>query len=243
MEEHGRRERRKSMRVKVWMALLLCALVLVCCSCKSNESASTAEDESMPILESEASAVATSEPATTSAAEEKPAAPKPAAAPRAPAGVRYSRYNLHYYSQRNVSKASYTNWTECPGHAFLPYNTAFKVGYWRQGFTLTAVDTGMSIYFEYASAKMGGMSAREYLDMIMSDTPVSYPNLSEVDQEGIRMGKATLGMSKEGVMIALGYPDKSRTPSTDLDTWVYSKGRFNMLTVTFSQDGKVGSMR
>ena len=101
----------------------------------------------------------------------------------------------------------------------------------------------MVIYFEYISANMGGMSAKEYLDTIMSPTPVSYANLSAVDQEGIKTGKATLGMSKQGVMIALGYPAKSKTPSPESDTWVYWKGRFNMLTVTFGKDGKVGSLQ
>ncbi len=67
--------------------------------------------------------------------------------------------------------------------------------------------------------------------------------LSAVDQEGIQAGKAMLGMTKQGVMIALGYPAMHKTPSTDLNTWVYWKARFNMLTVNFGEDGKVGSLR
>ena len=237
------------MRTGMWMALLLCVLAVAYCSCTNNETPSPVGDETGPILKSEASSPEAPEPAPTIAPADKPAASKPATPPRAPAGVRYSRYNLHYFSQGNVSKASYTNWTDCPNHAFLPYNTEFKMGparrspSLRNGFELIAVDTGMVILFEYSSPNMGGMSAGEYLDLIMSPTPVSYANLSEVDQEGIKAGKAILGMSKEGVMSALGYPAKNKTPSTDLDTWWYSRSRFNSLTVTFSKDGKVGSLQ
>lgn len=194
------------------------------------------------MLESEQDTAVASEPAAAGSVADKPTTAKPASPSK---NVRYSRYNLHYYAQGQTCRASYTNWTDCPGHAFLPYNTAFKMGLSgrRNTFELISVDTGLAILFEFSSPNMGGMSPREYFNMITSPTPVSYPNLSEVDQEGASAGRAMLGMSKEGVMIALGYPAKSMTPSTDLNTWTYSRNRFRQLTVTFSNDGKVESLR
>ena len=97
------------MRMKVWMALSLCALVLACCSCRRSE---TTGDETTPKV-----APAPSGSASPKVVERVPAG-----------GGLYSRYNLHYFSQGNVCKASYANWTECPNHAVLPYNTAFRVG-------------------------------------------------------------------------------------------------------------------
>jgi hypothetical protein len=159
------------------------------------------------------------------------------------AGGLYSRYSLHYYDQKGTNRASYANYTDCPGHAFLPYNTQFRVDSGRrEGLTLTAVNTGMVIHFEFKSAEMGGMSAQEYINLIMSPTPVSYAGLTPEDEQGIKAGKAMVGMTKQGVMVALGYPAKSKTPSTDLNTWVFWKDRFRMLTVTFGENGKVGSL-
>jgi hypothetical protein len=155
----------------------------------------------------------------------------------------YSRYNVHYYTKGSTNTASYANYTDCPGHAFLPYNTKSKVSSSGKGFKLTAMDTGQVISFEYKSANMGGMSTKDYIALITSPTPVTYADLSFVDQEGIQAGQAKVGMTKQGVMIALGYPAKHRTASTDLNAWVYWKNRFNMLTVNFGEDGKVVSIQ
>ncbi len=210
------------MRTKGWMALLSGLLVIACSSCSHNQKeASPTTGTSTGVAANEGSA---SGPSVK------------------PAGL-YSRYNLHYYSRGDTNIASYANYTDCPNHAFLPYNTRFKVGSWGKGFKLTAADTGMVILFEYRSDNMGGMSTQDYINLILSPSPVSYSSLTPEDQEGIKAGKALVGMSKEGVKIALGYPAKHKTPSTDLNTWVYWKGRFNMLTVDFGENGKVGSLR
>ncbi len=155
----------------------------------------------------------------------------------------YSKYNVHYYAKGSTNIASYANYTDCPGHAFLPYNTKFKVSSWGKGFKLTAMDKGTVISFEYKSSNMGGMSAKDYITLITSPTPVSYAGLSFVDQEGIQAGQAKVGMTKQGVMIALGYPAKHKTASTDLNTWVYWKNRVATLAVTFGEDGKVASIQ
>jgi hypothetical protein len=202
------------MGTKGWTALLLGWLMVACCSCERNNETPNAMDQSSP----------------------------PVLASKSRGGV-YSRYNVHYYTRKDLNIASYANYTDCPGHAFLPYNTEFKVGSYGKGFKLTAVDTGLVILFEYRSANMGGMSVKDYIDTIMSPTPVSYEGLSAVDQEGIKAGRAMVGMTKQGVMIALGYPAKHETPSTDLNAWTYWKGRYNRLVVNFGEDGRVESTR
>jgi hypothetical protein len=208
-----------TMRTKGLWALLLGLIMVVCCSCESNEVSATPEDSSP-----------------------KAAIGGPSQAAAAADTSVYSRYNIHYYVRGSSNIASYANYTDCPGHNFLPYNTKFRVGSGGMGFSLTAVDTGMRIQFEYKSANMQGMPEKEYISTITSPTPVDYSGLNAQDQEGIAAGRAIVGMTKQGVMIALGYPAKHRTPSTDLNTWIYWRGRFNVLTVNFGQDGKVASI-
>lgn len=62
--------------------------------------------------------------------------------------------------------------------------------------------------------------------------------LSKVDQEGIQEGRALVGMSKDGVILAIGYPPEHATPSLDGDAWKYWKNRFGTMMVEF-EGGKV----
>ena len=62
--------------------------------------------------------------------------------------------------------------------------------------------------------------------------------LSEIDQEGIKDGVVKKGMTKEGVVYAVGYPPTHKTPTLDSDQWIYWKNRFGKMRVQFT-DGKV----
>lgn len=151
----------------------------------------------------------------------------------------YNRYNIHYYLRGGAHVANCVNYLNSPGHAVLPYNTKFKVGKYRRGFTLVAVDTGLEIFYEYKPGYMGGRSVEDYINMITSSKPVDYSDLREIDRQGIQAGIAKEGMSKQAVMAALGYPAEHRTPSLDVNTWVYWQNRFVTMAVEFDKEGKV----
>jgi len=116
---------------------------------------------------------------------------------------------------------SYANFTDYQGHDFLPYNTKVEVKKWKRGYEVKAVGSGEVILFEYKSKNMDGMSGSDYLNLIFSPASVSYTGLTAEDEQGIGQGRAMVGMTKQGVMIALGYPAKHRTPSLDGNTWAY----------------------
>jgi len=63
--------------------------------------------------------------------------------------------------------------------------------------------------------------------------------LSNADQEGIRTGKPRRGMTKQGVIFAMGYPPSHATPSPEQDRWIYWTNRFAKRIVQFSREGKV----
>jgi hypothetical protein len=149
----------------------------------------------------------------------------------------YTRYNLHYVAEHGTIKGSYANWTDWPGHAFLPYNSKVRAEWWSNRIRFT-MDTGLSILFEMSPTRMG-MTPSQYVALITSPTPVAYEGLSDVDRQGIEAGKALVGMSKQGVEIALGYPARHRTPSLDDNRWTYWKGRHDNYVVEFDSDGKV----
>jgi len=156
-------------------------------------------------------------------------------------GPRYTKYNIHTQSKDGYkAKASYANFTDPgAGHVIIPAGTKIdNIKYGWRGFTFTYDGGNKKVTFEFQKKRMG-MSMEEYVEKITSDKPVKYTKLSKKDKKGIADGKAYKGMTKKGVMIALGYPAAHRTPSLDSNTWVYWGNRFRTIAVHFNDDGKV----
>ncbi|HEX2965663.1 MAG TPA: hypothetical protein VHO84_07750 [Syntrophorhabdaceae bacterium] len=156
----------------------------------------------------------------------------------------YLKNNIHTQSKGNEYRANYENWTNPgSGHVIFPVNTAVEVQFARFGFYLTDIKTGRKIDYEYNDNGMGGMSTEEYVRLITSREPVNLKGLSDADRRGISDGKAYIGMSKEGVRIALGYPAVNRTPSLSSSTWVFAKNRWTSTAITFDDKGRVRAIR
>jgi serine/threonine-protein kinase len=66
--------------------------------------------------------------------------------------------------------------------------------------------------------------------------------LSSIDQQGIREGRVLPGMTKEGVILAIGYPPEHKTPSTASDDWRYWTGKLSTMVVQF-ENGRVVNIR
>lgn len=63
-------------------------------------------------------------------------------------------------------------------------------------------------------------------------------SLGKVDRQGIKEGRALPGMTKAGVILAIGYPPEHATPSLDGSVWKYWRNRF-ATTLIYFEDGKV----
>jgi hypothetical protein len=168
--------------------------------------------------------------------------------PQEPSKVKqlYLKINIHTQTQDNRSyRANYENWTNPgTGHVIFPVNTIVEIDYGRMGFYIIEKKSGKKIDYEYNDKGMDGMSMEEYVNKIITSTePVSLKNLSEVDRKGVADGKAYIGMSKDGVRIALGYPAVNRTPSLAGNTWVYAKNRWTSTAVTFDDKGRVKGIK
>ncbi|WP_299082012.1 hypothetical protein [uncultured Paraglaciecola sp.] len=68
-------------------------------------------------------------------------------------------------------------------------------------------------------------------------------NLSALDQQGIKAGKPKLGMSKEGILFAMGRPPIHATLSLDSNTWTYWSNKWNRQLISFDDKGKVTKIR
>jgi hypothetical protein len=152
----------------------------------------------------------------------------------------FLKVNIHYQCNERDCKASYANYTDPgAGHQILAVNTPIKIKTWkRKGFIIVKAEDNKEIFFEYNETRMQMFKA-EYLNKITSVSKISLDSLSEADKKGIREGKVLYGMSKNGVMMALGYPATHRTPFLDSNTWIYWTNRFTTLEVNFNDKGLV----
>ncbi len=73
--------------------------------------------------------------------------------------------------------------------------------------------------------------------------PEKVTSLSEIDMKGIREGKALKGMTRDGVIIALGYPPRLENPDLKAVQWRYWKSRFDRIAITFGTDGLVSQVK
>ena len=71
-----------------------------------------------------------------------------------------------------------------------------------------------------------------------------YAGLSEVDKDGIYEGVAKIGMSKAGVLMALGYPPEYVVPAPmKAREWVYWQNRLMKMYVIFNRKGRVALIK
>lgn len=159
--------------------------------------------------------------------------------------IRYTNFNIHTQSKDGKSyKASYANYTNPgEGHVVIPAGTEILITKkTRKNFTFKCDNPTKKVVYEFHKKRMA-MSLDEYLEIITSATPVSIDGLSKTDKKGVADGKAYKGMSKKGVMVALGYPAAHRTPSIDSSSWTYWTNRFGTIVVEFDTKGLVSEVR
>ncbi len=163
--------------------------------------------------------------------------------------VVYTKYNIHVQdklsrSGKHVYHASYAGYVNPgAGHLIIPAGskvTVLKKN--RKLFRFRVEKDSKVVNFQYHQPRMG-MSIGEYIEKITSSKPVSLSRFSSKDKKGIAAGKAYVGMSKKGVMAALGYPPTHRTPSLDASSWIYWANRFRTIGVDFDNNGRVKAIR
>ena len=115
----------------------------------------------------------------------------------------------------------------------VPANFKVLIGNWRRGFTIRVLAQDILIHYEL-DQRRAGINTADYLSLITLSDSVKPNYSSQVDKQGGREGKALPGMTKEGVLAALGYPAPHRTSSLDEISWIYWTNRFKTIAVNFA---------
>lgn len=92
--------------------------------------------------------------------------------------------------------------------------------------------------FRYEYHKTSGETLERHLQQVFDKgcPKDKIAKLSPLDQEGIKNGKVSKGMSKQGVIYAIGYPPKGSTPDITMNEWRYWQSRFDSFIVKFKDD-------
>lgn len=85
-------------------------------------------------------------------------------------------------------------------------------------------------------------SMEEIKNRMFGTNEVDLKKSSKEVQESIKTGQIAVGMTKDEVLLAYGYPPAHATASTDADQWIYWKTRWNKVALEF-KEGKLQSVR
>ncbi|NLG04648.1 MAG: hypothetical protein GX567_12595 [Clostridia bacterium] len=142
--------------------------------------------------------------------------------------VFFTRFNLYYeYGKHNT-----TNYLR---GMFLPVNT--PVTFIRH--------SGNSIYIrlpndekicfynvpDYSGENLNGIFKRT-----LSTSKTNLSEFTQEEQKAIKTGEVRTGMSKQAVLVSIGYPPKHKTFSLESDSWLYWRHRFDTFIVEFEND-------
>lgn len=86
----------------------------------------------------------------------------------------------------------------------------------------------------------------QMLDRYFGAKKVDLSKLTEAEQKMVKQGKVEVGMSKEAVLLALGYPPVHATPSLQNDEWKYWKfqrGYASDTIIYHFKDNKISSIQ
>jgi hypothetical protein len=102
---------------------------------------------------------------------------------------------------------------------------------------LEADGTPLDIRFE---AKHSMMSFDAWRDRQFSSTPIELPkDLSKLERKCIEEGRAEVGMSRDALFVAIGYPPANRSPDLQAGSLTYATDMWGTRRYEFDDKGKL----
>jgi outer membrane protein assembly factor BamE (lipoprotein component of BamABCDE complex) len=147
----------------------------------------------------------------------------------------YTCCNIHYEGEK------ITDVNHAVG-AILPFGSPVTVTTMtNDSVTFSSGATTLTLYQSYGKQQE---SAQQYFSKVLVETDprIAFATFPKQVQEAITDGRVERGMTKEQVIMSLGYPPTHRTASTDANTWVYWYNRWVTYQVQFGADGKVSNV-
>ena len=118
----------------------------------------------------------------------------------------------------------------------VPVNTEVKILKKKKtSITIRIVDTDEKVKIEnekdYSGEDIDGIFARMFSESVTDLT--AYP---PERVKNIMAGTFEPGMTKDEIILSIGYPPKHRTPSLDQNAWRYWQSKFDTVLIYFKDD-------
>jgi hypothetical protein len=124
------------------------------------------------------------------------------------------------------------------GKRVVPLGTPAKVtGYGRYRVLLQLGGSSQAIGNDYSRDMDLGTFAARYI--VKQDPKQKLAGYSAAHREAITSGRIMRGMTREQVIMAVGYPVSSENPSLDANIWRFWRDSFNEFQVHFDDQGRV----
>lgn len=124
------------------------------------------------------------------------------------------------------------------GATMVPFGTPVRlIEFGRYRVHVEIAGQRVSIGNDYSRDLPMEVFARRYL--VARDPRPAVAELEPRLKTAIESGRVARGMTREQVIIALGYPISSETPHLDARTWRYWLWTFSPYTVSFDEAGRV----
>ena len=164
-------------------------------------------------------------------------APKPKPLPE---GV---QLNAHYYTQVTMQyeKGKYRTSNYRKG-TLLPVNTEVELlGFTRKAIKIKLLKANQDLLIENV-AKHTGETPHQAFVKLFAKRPLDLRAFSKLERKKIKQGQVAKGMTKKAVLVAIGYPPITRTPTLEANEWTYWRNRFRTFIVYF-KNGKVSHIK
>lgn len=153
-------------------------------------------------------------------------------------GPTYLMTNLHPDRRRRLYSLNYSS---PPGGTLLPICTPVTLERIRgRVITFRAETTGLR--YQYIVTRHSRAPMEEHVQRYFGTQCPNIQAMSPEDQAGIQNGQVYQGMTKQGVIMAVGYPPSHATPTLDADVWKYWATQRNRFEVYFT-NGIVSGIR
>ena len=144
----------------------------------------------------------------------------------------YTAVNIWY---EDAQKIFTTNFHK---GAVLPLNTKVTILKYRKSGFVFQDESGMEYKLIYAK-KHSRKSWKEVFSDYFSEEKIDLGKFSAMERQNIEAGEIEVGMSKDAVLAAYGYPPSHMTPSLDGNAWKYWYSRAQNFFVYFDDEGRV----
>ncbi len=154
-------------------------------------------------------------------------------------GTYYIKANIWYENPMKIVSSNYHR------GAIIPVGTEVKVtSFGKEAIKFTIAGKGLDCVLTLVP-RHTNISLQALFDRTFSRDNIlasgAFQKFNKMEKDNIDKGSIAVGMSKDAVLMAYGYPPSNHTPTLASDIWVYWESRVKMIKVTFKDD-KVASM-